>query len=61
MVPRYSEKEERRSDAARVMDPLFFDGLRLEFLSIAEAILCSIITNLLQAIYTAKLSSESSL
>lgn len=61
MVPRYREKEERRLDAASVMDSLFFDGLRLEFLSIAEAILRSIITDPRQPIYTAKLSTESSL
>lgn len=42
------------------MDSLF-DGLRLEFLSIAEAILRSIITDSRQPIYTAKLSTESSL
>lgn len=61
MIPRYMEKEERLSDAASVMDPLFFDGLRLEFLPIAEAILRSIITNSLHPIYIAKLSTESSL
>lgn len=61
MVPRYKEKEERRSDATSVIDPLFFDGLRLDLISIAEAILRRIIPNSPQPIYITKLSTEFSL
>lgn len=40
------------------MDPLFFDDLRLEYPSIPEAILRSIINNSLQPISIMKLSTE---
>lgn len=45
-------------DATRGMDPLFFDDLRLEYPSISETILRSIINNSLRPISTMKLSTE---
>lgn len=45
-------------DATRGLDPLFFDDLRLEYSSIPETILGSIINNSLQPIHIMKLSTE---